>query len=905
MMGRDEARSARAGTPLHARVPRPPPIFVGREEELAWLSTAFTRSNVVVISGWAGIGKSALVAAFSGRGGLGAGDAICVRGESARSVYAQLCAIWGEGTDPTDIDGSTFGIIEGMERHGRPLVIEDGHRFVDLEELTRLVTAFAKWHTGPARLIVLSRARLSAPEIAEQSLWVPPLPDERVEELIRRCAPAELDARVASLVRAARGSPLEARRLLEGSSGPTPAQLADLTEDALALAAVIAAVERLPGAVLGGALSSSRQLLGDQRIVEQEGDCVGMPERHRDLFAQPPAHAGELAALVAQRLIDLDLGEWRWSALVLARMSSRTDLVDSILADADEGFADVVGGQRLFELLDGVGSNEALRMRLLCVHIGPWQEGLAWLATLRLPEEPRVQLAFALALFAASDLSGVERVLRALASRDVDAATRLEALIGLVKVSDDDRVSDLRSQLSELPLDREADQLRRDVWLAYARFRLGERRAGQAILRTVFARRHVLRSNPAASRRELYPALAFLSLFDEARRLAAEEALTRRRTPRWAYLAAILGVETCDEPLRAEQVARLQQVAAGSTRYEFLATYLEERGAVHVDLTRARSALSRMWTIAEALSDARFLADCRLYELELGLYLSSSLPERLLADDGVHAPLVSLVRLRRDGFDPGATARAENGGWQAVLCAERAFARGDFEEATTVLEEAVAEARQRSAVLEEAELLAARAQLVLRWPSVDVARAGRLAEQLTALADRCGLAELGRLGEGVRLFVAESPPSEPALRALAEGAGWIARLARALLGDQELAWKCDRDALDGLRRRSPPAAEPARLAFDEEAFVVRVGSAHRLELGNHRLLFRLLQVLGAAKVGATKERLSREVWGVPSYRSERDDKRIQVAVARLRSLIAAASFPISIVTTPTGYAIGP
>ncbi len=53
----------------------------------------------------------------------------------------------------------------------------------------------------------------------------------------------------------------------------------------------------------------------------------------------------------------------------------------------------------------------------------------------------------------------------------------------------------------------------------------------------------------------------------------------------------------------------------------------------------------------------------------------------------------------------------------------------------------------------------------------------------------------------------------------------------------------------------------------------------------------------------TKEHLARAVWSVKSYRPDRDDKRIQVAVARLRAIVAKEEFPLSISTTPTGYVL--
>jgi len=889
-------------TPLHCRVPRPPPIFVGREEELAWLDAALSRSNVALIAGWAGIGKSALVAAWCARAGID--SAVCLRAEGIRSVYAQLCAIWGESTDPADVEGCAFGIIEGMERHAHHLIIEDAHGFVASDELVRLVTAFAKWHTGPARLVVLSRVRVAAPEVAEQSLWLPPLPDGQVEELMHGCAPGELGSRIRALAGLAHGSPLEARRLLDGSSGATPAQLADLPAAALALAAVISCVDRLPVSAIGGPLAETRLLLSARRLIEQERDLVWVADAHR-VSPQGLAGVGELAGVVASSLIAVDIREWRWPALLLARVAARTDLVDQLLSDVDEGFADVVGSQRLFAALAGVSSEEALRMRLLCVYSSPWQQGLAWLGGLSVPACAPSKLAYSLALFAANEIGRAETVLRQLPSQTVDAHMQIEALICLLKGADEQSLPDLQRQLAALDLPRESDQLRRDIWLAYARYRAGDRRVGQTIIRTVFARRHLLGSNRASSCRELYQVLVYLSIFSEARRLADEEGLTRHLSPRWAYLGAVVAVETCNDAARIEQLGRLEQVASGSMRYEFLVAYLNERHTEHVDVSLAWNELLRMRTMAEALGDARFLADCRLYELELTLYLATPPREQPVVDDAVHDTLVSLVRLRMDGHDPGAKAQFDNGAWQAVLCAERLWASGDAESAKALLDVSIVDAQRRSAVLEEADLRAAQAQLVLRWPSLDSARARAIASQLFDFAEAHGLTELRLMAVGMRLLIEPTRPTDGALRGVADGPALIARIARTLLGEQEVVWKSDRDAVDCMSRRWPSgtSADSSALVLDAELFTVGAAGGHLLVLGNHRLLYRILETLVKTPKGATKERLAREVWSVPSYRPDRDDKRIQVAIARLRSLIASASFPVAVITTPTGYSV--
>jgi DNA-binding winged helix-turn-helix (wHTH) protein len=59
----------------------------------------------------------------------------------------------------------------------------------------------------------------------------------------------------------------------------------------------------------------------------------------------------------------------------------------------------------------------------------------------------------------------------------------------------------------------------------------------------------------------------------------------------------------------------------------------------------------------------------------------------------------------------------------------------------------------------------------------------------------------------------------------------------------------------------------------------------------------------AERAGLTKEQLAREVWGVTRYRPDRDDKRVFVAINRLRKLLRDTGGVLSLENTPTGYAL--
>jgi hypothetical protein len=888
-------------TPLRRRVPRPPAIFVGREPELAWLDAAFDRGTVALVGGWAGIGKTALVASFCQR--LATEQVVCVSAESLRSLYEQLCSHWCEAAEPTDEEGCAFAIIAGVERRREHLLIEDAHRFSDSEELMTLVAKFAKWSRGASRLIVLGRTRLIVPEVAEQSLWLDPLSDGEIAELLTRCAARKAVDDLHALVRRARGSPLEARRLASGGSPDLPAQLSDLSADSLALVSLLSCVDRLPAFALPGWLEPPAQRLVSLQLVEREAAVFYLADANRALLGERPLPSPELAGAIATALVDVDLNAWRWQALILGRLAARDDLVNRCLAEVDEGFVGMVGAQRLFAAIADSKSNGATRARLLCIVSAPWPKGLAWLAELPTPTDATLKLAYAHALFAANQGQQANRVFREVAFSDGVADCRLGALIGLARGTGEQAVGEISEHLAALELPLESDRLERDVWLSLARHRAGQRLDAQTLARSVFAQRHRLSKSRAATCRDLYYVLVHLAMFAEARILAEEESYAHPHSPRWVYYAAVLAVETCDDQQRRSSLERLEQVASGSMRYRFLVAYLNERHAQQVELARALNEAREMWSVAQAVEDPLFLADCRLYELELAVYAATTPPASALADDGVHAELVALVELRMTGRDSGAAARVGDGPWHTILEAERLWAAGRAREADTMLDVWIADARRRGAVLEEADLRVAQAHILMRWAGSEVARAHIVRDQLLELATAHGLDEIRRLAMGMKLLLGTARPADSMLLALSEGRGLTARVARSLLGEQQLDWSSDKDTLRCALRRWESADRRA-LELDTELCVVKAPGGHALSLGNHRLLYRVVEVLASCSPrGATKERLALEVWSVTSYRPSRDDKRIQVAVARLRSLISKVGFPVRVATTPTGYAL--
>jgi len=141
-----------------------------------------------------------------------------------------------------------------------------------------------------------------------------------------------------------------------------------------------------------------------------------------------------------------------------------------------------------------------------------------------------------------------------------------------------------------------------------------------------------------------------------------------------------------------------------------------------------------------------------------------------------------------------------------------------------------------------------------------------------------------------------------------------ARQARALLGhgDADLD-AVDRLVVDAIRKRCNIAVRvlgaraPFRVGWgiDFRDRAVWLATRGLVDLSERPVFLQFLAALVEHDGVASKEQLATTVWGVEAYHPLRDDKRMQVAVRRLRLMIEdEPSNPTRLVTTPNGYAFG-
>ena len=76
-------------------------------------------------------------------------------------------------------------------------------------------------------------------------------------------------------------------------------------------------------------------------------------------------------------------------------------------------------------------------------------------------------------------------------------------------------------------------------------------------------------------------------------------------------------------------------------------------------------------------------------------------------------------------------------------------------------------------------------------------------------------------------------------------------------------------------------------------------------MASRPMSWKVLQAIADGRGRASKESLAVRAWGASQYHPLRDDKRMQVAVRKLRLVLEDdASKPTRLVTTPEGYAFG-
>lgn len=215
----------RAQLPLRHRLPNPPPGFVGRESEQAFLRAAFTRSPIAVVCGPGGLGKTALVLkTLPLLDGFDQERTLWIElrpGPPAEDPQLLLIRILAhaqglERLDWSEImrDAETVGgtLVDLAESGGWWIVLDDFHHVLPpaANALTSLLVRYAR----RSRWIITSQEVPTMVELRPQELPLTGLPEDALRQLATSFAPSLPETALLDALKASGGSPWILQQLL-------------------------------------------------------------------------------------------------------------------------------------------------------------------------------------------------------------------------------------------------------------------------------------------------------------------------------------------------------------------------------------------------------------------------------------------------------------------------------------------------------------------------------------------------------------------------------------------------------------------------------------------------------------------------------------------------------------------
>lgn len=241
--------------PLKLRLPNPPPIFVGRDKEMEALVAALQRSPVAVVSGPAGIGKTALaLQALRRLAGFAEDRALHIglrSGPTAPDPRAQImrAIAVARGLDQADWSGvladeETFGtaLLDLAESDDCWILLDDLHH-MEASSAASLLGLLARY-ARRSHWVVTSQAHPRLAELRPQLFALDGLADGALAELAAVFAPTLGAEELRGAIQTSGGSP---SRLLHTLASPEGAANSLRPRDPSHV------VQRDPDAALAGA----------------------------------------------------------------------------------------------------------------------------------------------------------------------------------------------------------------------------------------------------------------------------------------------------------------------------------------------------------------------------------------------------------------------------------------------------------------------------------------------------------------------------------------------------------------------------------------------------------------------------------------------------------------------------
>ncbi|MFO0556563.1 MAG: AAA family ATPase [Polyangiales bacterium] len=904
---------------LEGRVPAPPSVFVGREQDRRRLAVLLNRHRSVTVCGPGGLGKTSLALtvlhhAFSSW-------LERVRWVAARSntgLVRAMCAALG--VEERNMSVSSLFLLAESQR--LVIVIDDAHE-LDADERDALYSVVERYAIE-SRWLLLSRVA-PAPGPDRVLLSLQSLSSDELDELAHEINPALDSEDRARLSRAAAGSPLRLRLLLSGAIADEVQAPPLARGEGLSLLCALQwlshPVSRSLLDALVGDADAQLSRIDARALLERTARGVRLHDEARALLGAPPPLDDALRDRLSDELLRSDQPAlWLEAMRLLLATQAQPRALDAVdrrgAALLDAGLA-----RSLATLLEPVDHRRARRwlLRALTQYPSP---ALLELIVEPEPSDVEARRDFATALFRIGRMNDAARVCdESLAFASAERRFDLALMSATTVAVQGDLLRALAlAERLEPVLDRQRFAVDSYLCRGYA---LAARPdlASQIVDRWCEAP-EIPQVDRAIALQLVYAA-GLLGRVRDARTLLARID-AGQSYDRWSTLLAWLQLEL--ESGRLDRVQALhEQLALEWAANGYLAPILEFVAiATAIDRGLWEGTVERLNTLSQTLAaseDRQTLALVDALADELATCGIAGIPriDRPAINSGAVFNRWRRERLRdqRELDPPFVTASVDRRDLRTMVLAHSCEAQlaaleGDLLSAARSVDEARAIAQRAGLV--RSFFAIERNGAVLAACMRDDARLSRHRETFVELAAEMPSRRAGAWARFCELCAAPEPPPPSHWMALHDADAELAVLVLALLGAKHNADRWQLAAIEGICARWPEhqyIVQPAVERLGREAWTLdahratlRVGEEAELDLSRSEQTASMIELL-ARERAATKRVLAERVWGVRDYHRLRDDKRIEVAVRKLRLKIERdPSRPRRWLTDRDGYTLG-
>ncbi len=904
------------------------------------------RSPVTAVIGPGGLGKTSLVLSalhgrrpsclertlsFSASPGDRSGEQLGL------AVLGALSEMLGGGrlggVALTDRASFAADVVDLADTLDCVVVLDDLH-FVEGDLIRDLLQAAASY-ARRARFVVTSRAPIGVSGMEGQIVELGPLGVDALASLASQWSPGLGDAEAGSAAREANGSPFWLKQHLSRTSTSLEVMhvlLSDLAEPTrrwvLAMARLEIPIREGAACRLGGAPAA-----GELARLEQRGLLERVPEGLR-------LHAVARAALLASEEdvpanIAAQLRASGDPALELE--SIRLDKQDGRLDDAigtAQALADdlVAAGlaPRLWQVLEDVFDERLISPKLACALDLAGGAALTWAVEQASPRDPMLRLRWLEVLAHSSALERAVHDALLLAEETrareppLAAAALLIAARAFVQLNRPREALDASAGARDLGEGDPVIEARADVYAARAHVFEGQTERALSLVAALEPRVGALdpktRREIDDQRASVYFNLGrsrrahdlFLRMHREGL-VSPEQLGVRTRLVRGSLFALELG--------DLEEARRLLDELAPVARrsQELFAFYSMNElryAAAMGELSVAEEHLAALVRATSASNSGYWSAWIAAPHHYLGLLRGASLDPRTAARDRDY-PLTRALGAWHEVRATGRATRLEAASRVDVVDADivlglaRATGASLARDSATAVREARAAqvlAEEEGLVLWQADALATLCECFAASGDDGLLASATHLERVAAglgrsryVAEASFFLELGR---GARADVAVFDKL-----AATGGACAATRRARAILGFDAVLDKVDeaivaraRTALAAPTRVTASGADRPGLGLDTKRARVLLPAGDPIDLSKRPVAMKILVALFDGGGRASKQALVEQVWGRSDYHPLRDDKRLQVAISRLRVLLGDEAL---VETTEEGYGLAP